>query len=72
MANLYGPVLIVEDVPAPLIRALVAERSRGRRTPELAAEFHRAVADLALAWARHGGRHCGVDLTHEVQPYRAA
>ena len=38
--------------PAPLVRALLEDRSRGLAPEVSARRFHRALADLALAWAR--------------------
>ena len=48
-----GQCLVAD--PAPLIEALLGDLRR-RVAPEVVAlRFHRALAELALAWARHGG-----------------
>ena len=41
--------------PAPLLEALLRDRARGAEPGLLARRFHAALADLALAWARHAG-----------------
>lgn len=41
--------------PAPLVAALRADLARGQDAAFVAARFHAALADLALAWARRAG-----------------
>lgn len=49
-----GPVLVAD--PAPLVEALLRDRTRGVAPERCARRFHRALADLALAMARAGNR----------------
>jgi hydrogenase maturation protein HypF len=42
--------------PAPLLQALLQDCRRGIPAPVCAQRFHRSLADLAVAMARHGGR----------------
>ena len=41
--------------PAPLVEELLADVAAGREAAFIAARFHAALAELALAWARLGG-----------------
>jgi hydrogenase maturation protein HypF len=41
--------------PAPLVAELLRDRATGVAPERLARRFHAALADLALAWARHAG-----------------
>ncbi|MDP1831056.1 MAG: carbamoyltransferase HypF [Geothrix sp.] len=41
--------------PAPLVEAVLSDLAAGRDATFVAARFHAALADLALAWARLGG-----------------
>ena len=41
--------------PAPLVEELLRDRAAGVAPEALARRFHGALADLALAWARHAG-----------------
>ena len=49
-----GPVLVAD--PAPLLAALLEDRRRRTPVSVCARRFHQALADLALAMARHGGQ----------------
>ncbi len=44
-----------EADPGPLVEALLRDRAAGHPPEVLARRFHAALADLALAWARHAG-----------------
>jgi hydrogenase maturation protein HypF len=49
-----GVETLVAD-PAPLVAELLRDRRVGAPPEALARRFHAALADLALAWARHAG-----------------
>ncbi|HEX9011675.1 MAG TPA: carbamoyltransferase HypF [Holophagaceae bacterium] len=49
-----GNDILVAD-PAPLVAELLRDRRSGLAPEALARRFHGALADLALAWARHAG-----------------
>lgn len=47
-----GEECLVAD-PAPLVQALLKDLQQGISVASVAQRFHRALAELALAWARH-------------------
>jgi len=49
-----GEACLVAD-PAPLVAALLGDLAQGAAIEDVAHRFHRTLAELALAWARHGG-----------------
>jgi hydrogenase maturation protein HypF len=49
-----GPVLVAD--PAPMLERMLAERGAGVAAEDCALGFHQALAELALAFARHAGR----------------
>jgi hydrogenase maturation protein HypF len=52
------PTADVEDATAdwePLVRAILADRAAGEPIGRISARFHNALAELAVAMARHGG-----------------
>ncbi|OIQ64695.1 carbamoyltransferase HypF [mine drainage metagenome] len=51
-----GGAVQVAD-PSPLVEALLHDVAIGTAPEMVAHRFHTALADLALAWARHAGLH---------------
>jgi hydrogenase maturation protein HypF len=48
-----GEVLVAD--PGAMVQAILDDRRQGVPAGLIARRFHHALADLALAWARHGG-----------------